>query len=37
MKKIPDVIFVVDGVYEDQAIKEANALNLISFAILSTN
>lgn len=37
MKKIPDVVFVVDGVYEDQAVKEANILNLTSFAILSTN
>jgi ribosomal protein S2 len=37
MKKIPDVIFVIDGTYEDQAIKEANILGLVSFAILSTN
>lgn len=37
MKKIPDVIFVVDWVYEEQALKEANSLNLISYAILSTN
>ncbi|MDR2411854.1 MAG: uS2 family ribosomal protein [Candidatus Peribacteria bacterium] len=37
MKKIPDVVFVVDGVYESQAIKEANILNLTSFAILNTN
>jgi small subunit ribosomal protein S2 len=37
MKKIPDVLFVVDGVYEQQAIKEANSLKLKSFAILNTN
>ena len=37
MKKIPDVIFVVDGVYEEQAIKEANSLKVRSYAILNTN
>lgn len=37
MKKIPDVVFVVDGIYEDQALKEANSLNLVSFAVLNTN
>lgn len=37
MKRIPDVLFVVDGVYEQQAIKEANSLKLKSFAILNTN
>lgn len=37
MKKIPDVVFVIDGVYEEQAITEAKSLNLISYAILSTN
>jgi small subunit ribosomal protein S2 len=37
MKKIPEVLFVVDGVYEEQAIKEANSLKLKSFAILNTN
>jgi ribosomal protein S2 len=37
MKKIPEVIFVIDGIYESQAIKEANTLNLLSFAILNTN
>ena len=37
MKKIPDVIFVVDGVYEGQALKEANSLKLDTFAILNTN
>ena len=37
MKKIPDVIFTVDGVYEEQAIKEANSLNLPAYAIMNTN
>ena len=37
MKKLPDVVFVVDGVYEDQAVREANSLNIKSFAILNTN
>lgn len=37
MKKVPDVIFVVDGVYEEQAIKEANSLKIRSYAILNTN
>ncbi len=37
MKAIPEVIFVVDGVYEAQAVKEAQSLNLTSFAILNTN
>ncbi len=37
MKTTPDVIFVVDGVYEKQAIKEANSLGLKAFAIMNTN
>lgn len=37
MKKIPDIVFVVDGVYERQALREANALKLSTFAILNTN
>jgi ribosomal protein S2 len=37
MKRVPDVIFVVDGIYEKQAIKEANSLNIISYAIMNTN
>ena len=37
MKKIPDVLFVVDGIYEQQAVREANSLNLTSFAIMNTN
>ena len=37
IKKVPDVLFVVDGIYEQQAVKEANSLNLTSFAIMNTN
>lgn len=37
MKRTPDVIFVVDGIYEEQAIKEANSLRLPAFAVLNTN
>lgn len=37
MKKIPDVIFVIDGVFEEQAVKEANSLNLLAYAVLNTN
>lgn len=37
MKKVPEVIFAVDGIYEKQAVKEANTLNLKVFAIFNTN
>jgi len=37
MKKTPDVIFVVDGVFESQAVKEANSLGLPCYAISNTN
>ena len=37
MKRTPDVLFVVDGIYEQQAVKEANSLGLTSFAIMNTN
>lgn len=37
MKKIPEVVFAVDGIYEKQAVKEANTLNLNVFAIFNTN
>jgi ribosomal protein S2 len=37
MKKIPEVLFVVDGVYEKQAIKEGNTLGMDVFGILNTN
>jgi len=36
MKKCPDGIFVIDGHYEAQAIKEANVLNIPVFALLGT-
>lgn len=37
MKKIPEVLFAVDGIYEKQAIKEANTLKMNVFAIFNTN
>lgn len=37
MKKIPDVVFVIDWIYEEQALREANSLNLTTFAVLNTN
>ncbi len=37
MKKLPEIIFVVDGIYEEQAIKEANNLKIPVFAIFNTN
>ncbi len=37
MKKIPEVLFVVDWIYEEQAVKEANSLKIRSYAILNTN
>ncbi len=37
MKKTPDVIFAIDGIFEAQAIKEANSLNLPAYAVLNTN
>ena len=37
MKRLPDVIFVVDWVYESQAIKEANTLGIECIAILNSN
>jgi small subunit ribosomal protein S2 len=37
MKKTPDIIFVVDGVYEGQAIKEAQTLGIPCYAIFNTN
>jgi small subunit ribosomal protein S2 len=37
MKKMPDVIFVVDSIYEKQAVKEANNLNIPVYAIANTN
>lgn len=37
MKKLPDVIFVSDGIYERQALREAEILNIKSYAIFNTN
>ena len=37
MKKTPDVIFAIDGIFEEQAIREANSLNLPAYAVLNTN
>lgn len=37
MKKLPDIIFVTDWIYEKQALKEAMKLNIPSYAILNTN
>lgn len=37
MKKLPDVIIVSDGIYEIQALKEANTLKIKSYAIFNTN
>lgn len=37
MKKLPDIIFVVDSVYERQAVKEANTLGIDVVAIANTN
>jgi len=37
MKKLPDVILASDGIYEKQALREAEILNVKSFAIFNTN
>jgi ribosomal protein S2 len=37
MKRVPEVIFVVDGAYEAQALREAKSLKLKAFGILNTN
>jgi len=37
MKKVPDIIFAIDGAFEVQALREANSLKLPSFAVLNTN
>jgi len=37
MKTLPKVIFVVDSVFEKQAVKEANSLKLNIFSISNTN
>ena len=37
MKRAPDAIFVVDGIYEGQAVKEASSLNIPCYTISNTN
>ncbi len=37
MKQLPDIIFVVDGAYEAQAVKEARALKIPAYGIANTN
>lgn len=37
MKKMPDAIFVVDSIYEDQSVKEWNNLRIPVYAIANTN
>lgn len=37
MKKIPDVILASDWIYEKQSLKEAQILNIKSFAVFNTN
>ena len=37
MKRPPDALFVVDGIYEEQAVKEAKTLGIPCFAICNTN
>lgn len=37
MKKLPDVILASDGIYEKQALREAEILTIKSFAIFNTN
>jgi small subunit ribosomal protein S2 len=37
MKYTPDAIFVVDGIFEEQAVREANSLRIPAYAIMNTN
>jgi len=37
MKRTPDALFVVDSVYEGQAVKEAKTLGIPCYAICNTN
>ncbi|GEM_PF-359637 len=37
MKKLPDAVFVADGVYDKKSLMEANKVGKKSFAILNTN
>lgn len=37
LKGLPDIVFVVDGVFETQALKEAKTLGITSYEIINTN
>jgi len=37
MKRLPDAVFIVDGAFEKQAVKEANSLKIPAYAVLNTN
>jgi len=37
MNKVPEIVFVVDGVFEAQALREASILGLTSYQIINTN
>lgn len=37
LRKLPDVVFVCDGKFEEQAVKEAQRLRLPVYALLNTN
>jgi small subunit ribosomal protein S2 len=37
MNRVPEIVFVVDGVFEAQALKEASILGLTSYQIINTN
>ena len=37
MKKLPDIVFVVDGAFDAQAVREANSLKIPVYSILNTN
>ena len=37
MKKLPDAVFVADGVYDKKSLMEANKIGKKAFAILNTN
>lgn len=37
MNKLPDAVFVCDGKFEEQAVREANRLNIPVYGLLNTN
>ena len=37
MKRLPNALFVVDGIHEVISIKEANVLNIPTFGIIDSN